>query len=64
MLGGRSCGETGGGGRGRTGVAGFAGEGHQGVAVEFAGLVVGGFEDGGSAHSGFGGGDDGEVFAG
>ena len=46
------------------GVACFAGEGHQVVLVEHAGLVVVGFEDGGAAHCGFGRGDDGEVAAG
>jgi hypothetical protein len=46
------------------GVACLAGEGHQVVLVEDAGLVVAGFEDRGAAHRGFGSGDDGEVAAG
>lgn len=45
-------------------IARLAGKGHQVVLVEGAGLIVGGFEDGCTAHGGFGGGDDGEVFTG
>lgn len=43
------------------GVACFAGEGEQIVAVELASFVVAGFEDGGAPHGGFGGGDEHEV---
>ena len=42
----------------------FATEGHEGVLVELAGLVVARFEDGCASHRCFGGGDDAEVFAG
>ena len=45
------------------GVAGFAGEGEDGGRVEGAGFVVGGFEDGGAARGGFGGGEECEVAA-
>lgn len=45
-------------------VASLSGECHQGVLVERAGFVVAGFEDGGTAHGGFGGGDDGEISTG
>jgi len=45
------------------GVACFAGEGEQVVAVERAGLVVARLEDCGAAHGSFGGGDEDVVFA-
>ena len=47
----------------RTRITRFARECHQRVRVEAPGLVVGGFENGGTSHGGFGGGDDGEVLA-
>ena len=46
-----------------TRVAGFTREGHEGVRVEFPRLVIGGFEDGGASHGGFGRSDEGEVLA-
>jgi hypothetical protein len=45
-----------------TRVTSFTGEGHEGVCVQRAGLVVFGFQDGGTSHGGFGRGDEGEVF--
>lgn len=33
------------------------------MRVQYSGLVIGGFEDGGASHGGFRGGDDGEVLA-
>ena len=51
-------------GGGCTGVARFADERHEGVFVQFARLVVVDFEDRGASHGGFGGDDDGAVFAG
>ncbi len=48
----------------RTRVPGFSGKGHQVVLVQLARLVVGRFQDRRASHRGFGGGDDGEVFAG
>jgi hypothetical protein len=47
----------------RTGIACLAGEGHQCVLVESAGLVVGCLQDGGASHGRFGCGDDGEVLS-
>jgi hypothetical protein len=44
-------------------VACLAAEGHDGGFVQLAGLVVAGFQDGGTTHGGFAGGDYGEVFA-
>lgn len=38
-------------------------ESHQRVLVQFAGLVIGGLEDGGASHGGFGSGDEGEVLS-
>ena len=46
------------------GVAGLAAEGHDGGGRELARLVIGGLEDRGAAHGGFGGGDYGEIQAG
>lgn len=46
------------------GVAWLAREGEEGVLVQLPGLVVGRLEDGGTAHGGFAGGDDGEIAAG
>ena len=45
------------------GVACFAAEGEEVLTIQGAGLVVAGFEDGGAAHGGFGGGDEDEVRA-
>ena len=45
-------------------VAGLAAEGHDGGGGELARFVVGGLENRGAAHGGFGGGDYGEVEAG
>jgi hypothetical protein len=44
-------------------VSSFSREGHQGVLIQGARLVVGGFENGCSSHCGLGGGDEGEVLA-
>lgn len=46
----------------RTSITGFSRECHQRVCVQCPRLVVGGLEDGGASHGGFGRGDDGEVF--
>jgi hypothetical protein len=47
----------------RTSVTSFTREGHEGMCVQSAGLVVFGFEDGGASHGGFRAGDEGEVLA-
>jgi hypothetical protein len=44
-------------------VSSFSREGHQGVLIQGARLVVGGFENGCSSHCGLGGSDEGEVLA-